>query len=194
MSSELFGYARVSSVEQNLDRQTDELHKNGVRDENLFMDKMTGATLERPGFDALQQRLREGDVVITESLSRLSRTTTDLLNIINDWQQRGITYISLKESIDFSTSTGKLILSVMASISEFERNMIRDRVKEGIASARSRGRVGGRKPTDKSKVVKAIKLYESKTHSLKEIRDVTGVTESVLYRALRKQASSKSIY
>lgn len=146
MSNELFGYARVSLVEQNLDRQIDELHKYGVQDDHIFMDKMTGATLNRPSLEELQKRLREGDIVITESLSRLSRTTTDLLNIIDDWKKRGITYISLKESIDFSTSTGKLILSVMASISEFERNMIRDRVKEGIASARARGRVGGEIP------------------------------------------------
>jgi len=187
MSSELFGYARVSSTEQNLDRQMDVLQQYGIQDDHLFTDKMTGATLERPGFDALQSKLREGDVVITESLSRLSRTTTDLLGIINEWQKRGITYISLKESIDFSTSTGKLILSVMASISEFERNMIRDRVREGIASARARGRIGSRKPTDKNKVAKALKLHDAKTHSLKEIREVTGVSESVLYRALKKR-------
>lgn len=187
MGSELFGYARVSTVDQNLDRQIDELMTYGVQEDHLYTDKFTGATLIRPAFEAMNQRLREGDTVITESLSRLSRTTKDLLNVIEDWQRRKITYISLKESIDFSTSTGKLILTVMASISEFERSIIKDRVREGINAARARGRVGGRKATDASKVSKAIRLWEAKTHSLTEIREITGVTQSVLYRALRKR-------
>ncbi len=189
MGNELFGYARVSTSEQNLDRQIDELLKQGVEADHLYTDKFTGATLNRPAFDSLNQILREGDIVITESLSRLSRTTKDLLNVIEDWQRRGITYISLKESIDFSTSTGKLMLSVMASISEFERNINQERVREGIIAARIRGRVGGRKPTDANKLAKAIKLYDAKTHSLAEIRELTGVTQSVLYRALSKRDS-----
>ncbi|GMA58079.1 DNA invertase Pin-like site-specific DNA recombinase [Alicyclobacillus sacchari] len=187
MSNELFGYARVSTFDQNLDRQIDELVRYGIQEDHLYTDKFTGATLARPAFETMNQRLREGDVVITESLSRLSRTTKDLLSVIEDWQHRGITYISLKESIDFSTSTGKLILTVMASISEFERNIMKERVKEGITAARARGRYGGRKPTDSGKVAKAMKLYDARTHSLAEIKDITGVSQSVLYRALRKR-------
>lgn len=187
MSSELFGYARVSTLDQNLDRQIDELVKYGVQEDHMYADKFTGATMNRPAFEAMNQRLREGDVVITESLSRLSRTTKDLLSVIEDWQQRKITYISLKESIDFSTSTGKLILTVMASISEFERSIMKERVREGINAARARGRFGGRKPTDAVKIAKAIKLYDARTHSLAEIKDITGVSQSVLYRALRKR-------
>lgn len=187
MGSELFGYARVSTIDQNLDRQIDELIRYGVQEDHLYTDKYTGASMNRPAFESMNQRLREGDVVITESLSRLSRTTKDLLNVIEDWQRRGVTYISLKESIDFSTSTGKLILSVMASISEFERSITKERVREGIKAARARGRVGGRKATDPNKISKAVKLYQTKSHSLTEIREITGVSQSVLYRALRKQ-------
>ena len=187
MSGELFGYARVSKTDQNLDRQIDLLREYGVDDAHLYVDKFTGSTLARPAFEDLQKHLRSGDTVITESLSRLSRTTKDLLKVIEEWQAKGITYMSAKESLDFSTSTGKLILSVMASISEFERNMIRERVMEGLVSARARGRVGGRKPTAPHQVEKAIKLYESKTYSLAEIRELTTVSESVLYRALRKR-------
>lgn len=191
MASELFGYARVSTSDQNLDRQIDMLHEYGVQDDHLYIDKFTGSTLVRPAFEELQKRLRSGDVVITESLSRLSRTTTDLLKLIEDWQHKGIAFISLKESIDFSTPTGKLILSVMASIAEFEREMIRTRVKEGLISARARGRVGGRKPTDVNKLAKALRLYDAKTHSLREIKEITGVSESVLYRSLRKRKLSE---
>lgn len=190
--SELFGYARVSSAEQNLDRQLDELRKNGVQEDHIFMDKMTGTTMERPAFEELQKRLRKGDVVITESLSRLSRKTDDLIQIIEEWQSRGITYISLKESIDFSTSTGKFILSVLASISELERNMIRDRVMEGLAAARSRGRVGGRPRTDPRKLSQALKLYDAGSHSVREICEVTGVSQSVLYRAIQAREKEQA--
>lgn len=192
-NSELFGYARVSTLDQNLDRQIDELVKYGVQEDHLYTDKFSGATMNRSAFEAMNQRLRQGDVIITESLSRLSRTTKDLLNVIEDWQHRKITYISLKESIDFSTSTGKLILTVMASISEFERSIMKERVREGINAARARGRFGGRKPTDAGKLSKAIKLYDARTHSLAEIKDITGVSQSVLYRALRTRNLPESL-
>ena len=156
------------------------------------MDKMTGAVRERPQLEALQQRLREGDVIVTDSLSRLSRSMKDLLQLIEDWSQKGINYISLKENIDFSDSTGKFLLGVLASVSELEKNLIKDRIKEGLISARARGRVGGRKPTDPRKVEKAIKLYDAKTYSLAEIRELTNVSESVLYRALRKRKISEN--
>lgn len=186
----IFGYARVSTIDQNLDRQLDMLQNQaGIEKEDIFCDKLSGSTLNRPAFDELQKVLRNGDTVVSESLSRISRSTKDLLFTIESWQNRGITYISLKENIDFSTSTGKLILSVISSIAEFERNMIRDRVCEGLNSARARGRVGGRPPTDKKKLDKAIKLYNTKTYSLKEIKDITGISQSVLYRGLKRQNS-----
>lgn len=194
MSGKLFGYVRVSTVEQNLDRQIDILKRDaGVSDENIFSDKITGTIMERPAFQNLQKSLREGDTVVTESLSRLSRSTKDLLSIIEDWQKRGITYISLKENLDFSSSTGKLILTVMASICEFERNTIRDRICEGLASSRSRGRIGGRPKTDNKMLSKALKLYESKSLSISEITEATGVSKSVLYRALKEQKENSDI-
>lgn len=193
MGNELFGYARVSTTDQRLDRQIDELLENGVSPDHIFTDKMTGGTTSRPAFEALQARLREGDVVTTDSLSRLSRSMKDLLQIIEDWNHRGVQYISLKENIDFSSSTGKFLLGVLASVSELERNLIKDRVKEGIASARARGRVGGRKPTDAGKIAKAMKLYDAKTHSLAEIREITGVSQSVLYRALRRRKIAEGL-
>jgi DNA invertase Pin-like site-specific DNA recombinase len=130
----------------------------------------------------MKMQLRPGDTVLTESLSRLSRSTADLLNILNEWSEKGIGYISIKERIDISTSTGKLMLTVMAALSQFERDVIKDRICEGLASARARGRVGGRPKTDKKKVTKALKLYEAKTHSIKDICNVMGISQSVLYR------------
>lgn len=183
-----FGYARVSTNDQNLDRQLDMLQNQaGIPREDIFCDKISGSTLNRPAFDELQKVLRTGDKIVSESLSRISRSTKDLLNTIESWQNKGITYVSLKENIDFSTSTGKLILSIISSIAEFEKNTIRDRVCEGLSSARARGRVGGRPKTDKKSLDKAIKLYHTKAYSIKEIKEVTGVSQSVLYRALKEQ-------
>lgn len=192
MSGKLFGYARVSTSEQNLARQLDILKEFGVQGADIYTDKISGAKSQRPALEELQKVLRSGDTVITESLSRLSRSTQDLLDILNDWHERGITYISIKERMDFSTSTGKLMLTVLAALSQFERDVIRDRVKEGLASARARGRVGGRPKTDRKKLDKAIKLYHAKTHSIREITEITGVSQSVLYRELKEEKKIKT--
>lgn len=187
LSGKQFAYARVSTADQNLERQLDILKDYGIQEEDIYMDKMSGTKFHRPAFDDLQKILREGDTVVTESLSRLSRSTQDLLAILDDWQKRGITYISLKEKVDISTSTGKLMLNVLAALSQFERDVISDRVKEGLASARARGRVGGRPKTNKRVLDKAIKLYDSKVYSITEITEISGVSQSVLYRALKKR-------
>lgn len=191
MSGKLWGYARVSTESQSLERQLDILKEYGVHDVDIFTEKISGTKLHRPELEQLQRVLRAGDTVIVESMSRLSRSTKDLLNILEDWQSRGIEFISIKERLDFSTATGKLILTVLAAISTFERDIIYTRVKEGLESARARGRVGGRKPTDKNKLAKALKLYESGAYSLREIKEATGVSQSVLYRAIWKRRSVK---
>jgi DNA invertase Pin-like site-specific DNA recombinase len=191
MGGKLFGYARVSTTEQNLDRQIDLLKEYGVNNEDIYADKMTGTKSSRPALDELQKVLRESDIVVCESLSRLSRSTQDLLKILEYWQARGITFISIKEQIDFSTATGKLMLTLMAALSQFERDVIRDRVCEGLHSARARGRIGGRPCSDKKALEKAIKLYDAKTHSIKEIREITGISQSVLYRALKEREKNQ---
>ena len=187
LSSKLFGYARVSTLDQNLDRQIDILKEYGVKEEDIYTDKISGAKLHRLKLDELQKILRPGDMVLTESLSRLSRSTKDLLAILSDWDERGIIYISIKERFDLSTPAGKLMLTILAGLGEFERDVIRERVNEGLASARARGRVGGRPKTNKKVLEKAIKLYDAKTHSIREIREITGVSQSVLYRALHSR-------
>ncbi|XID95614.1 recombinase family protein [Paenibacillaceae bacterium WGS1546] len=185
MDGKLFGYVRVSTNEQNEERQIDLLVKEfGLSTEDIFVDKISGLKAERPALAQLQKALREGDTVIVESLSRVSRTCSDLLQLLADWDARGITFVSLKERLDFSTTTGKLILTILAAIAEFERSIIADRVREGLSAARNRGNVGGRKKTDPKQLEKAIRLYCAKTHTLKEIRELTGVSSPVLYRAM----------
>ena len=188
MNNKLIGYARVSTDIQNLDRQLDLLHEYGIPDNDIFTDKISGSKTSRPALDELQKQLRPGDTVITESLSRLSRSTADLLNILNDWTEKGITYISIKEQMDFSTPTGKLMLTILASFNQLERELIAERVREGVASARARGRIGGRPKTDHKLLEKALKLYDSNSHSLSEIAKICQISQSTLYRTINKRS------
>jgi DNA invertase Pin-like site-specific DNA recombinase len=182
-----FGYVRTSTEDQIIDRQVDLLLQHGVELENIFVDQVTGATLDRPKFQVMVARLRPGDTIVTESLSRLSRSMEGLIQTVETWLENGITYISLKENIDFSTVTGRLLLGMLASISEFERNMIRERAMEGLRAARARGRVGGRPCKDPATIKKALKLYEAGVHSVGEIVILTGVSRALLYRKLREK-------
>ena len=183
----LFGYARVSTTTQNLDRQIHQLRAHGVEEEHIYTDKISGAKSSRPQLDELKRTLRPGDKVVVESLSRLSRSSKDLLEILSEWDEKGVEFISLKENLNFHTQTGKLILGMLSAIIEFERDMIRQRVFEGLEAAKRRGHVGGRPPVDKHKLAQAIKLYKTKEHTLREIEEFTGVSTSTLYRALQSE-------
>jgi len=176
------GYARVSTDAQNLDRQIDALDKHGV--EAIFTEKMTGTKKERPELDKVKLKARAGDTVVVESLSRLGRSTKDLLNLIDEFDKAGIQLVSLKEQIDTKTPVGKLLLTVLSAICQFERDLTVERTKEGLEAARARGRKGGRPKADSKAVDKAIRLYQAQTHSIKEITAITGVSQATLYRRL----------
>lgn len=182
MKNYIFGYARVSTEQQNLDRQIDALKLYGV--DMIYNEKMTGTKRDRPELSKLLDRITEGDTVVVESLSRLGRSTKDLIELTELFEKKGVHLVSLKESIDTSTSTGKLLFTLMSAIAQFERDVIADRTKEGLRSARARGRTGGRPKTDPVAVQKAIKLYRTQQYSIKEIEDLTGVKKSTLYRNL----------
>ena len=185
MKNLVFGYARVSTEQQNLDRQLDMLQKYGV--DFIYNEKMTGTKRNRPELEKLLERLTEGDTVVVESLSRLGRSTKDLIWLMETFNSKGVNLVSLKESIDTTTSTGKLLFTLMSAIAQFERDVIVDRTREGLNSARARGRKGGRPRTDSEKLRKAIKLYNTRQYSLAEIEDMTGVKRSTLYRGIRSK-------
>ena len=185
MKNFVFGYARVSTEQQNLDRQLDMLQKYGV--DHIYNEKMTGTKRNRPELEKLLERLTEGDTVVVESLSRLGRSTKDLIWLMETFNTKGVNLVSLKESIDTTTSTGKLLFTLMSAIAQFERDVIADRTREGLNSARARGRKGGRPRTDSDKLRKAIKLYNTQQYSLAEIEDMTGVKRSTLYRGIRSK-------
>lgn len=185
MKNFIFGYARVSTEQQNLDRQLDMLQKYGV--DFIYNEKMTGTKRNRPELEKLLERLTEGDTVVVESLSRLGRSTKDLIWLMETFNSKGVNLVSLKESIDTTTSTGKLLFTLISAIAQFERDVIADRTREGLNSARARGRKGGRPRTDSEKLRKAIKLYNTQQYSLAEIEDMTGVKRSTLYRGIRSK-------
>lgn len=183
MKNFVFGYARVSTEQQNLDRQLDMLQKYGV--DFIYNEKMTGTKRNRPELEKLLERLTEGDTVVVESLSRLGRSTKDLIWLMETFNSKGVNLVSLKESIDTTTSTGKLLFTLMSALAQFERDVLADRTREGLAAARARGRKGGRPPADREAVKKAIKLYHTGQYSVKEITELTGIKASTLYKNLR---------
>lgn len=183
MRSQKIGYARVSTLDQNLDRQTDMLWAYGV--DKLYTEKMSGTRRDRPELTRLLEQLEEGDTVIVESLSRLGRSTRDLIELVELFQKKGVQLVSLKESIDTSSSTGKLLFTIMSALAQFERDVIADRTREGLQAARARGHFGGRPKTDAKKLQQALKLYRSGQYTAREIKELTGITKSTLYRYLR---------
>jgi len=189
MKNYIFGYARVSTEAQNLDRQLDALKSYGV--DYIYNEKMTGTKRERPELDKMLDRITKGDTVVIESFSRLGRSTKDLIELTELFQSKGVHLISLKESIDTSSPTGKLLFTLMSAIAQFERDLIAERTLEGLKSARARGRKGGRPKVSADAVKKAVKLYNTGQYSVKEITELTGVKKDTLYRNLRKLSDTK---
>ena len=140
----ILGYARVSTEGQSLEAQLDALRAAGV--ERIFSEKISGSKRDRPELDKLIDQLRPGDVVSVTKYDRLSRSLQDLLSIVEAIRAKGAGFRSLAEDIDTTTSAGRLIFHVFASIAQFERERISERTREGLASARKLGRIGGRPP------------------------------------------------
>ncbi len=184
MKNFTFGYARVSTEQQNLDRQLDMLRKYGT--DHIYNEKMTGTKRNRPELEKMLERMTKGDTVVVESLSRLGRSTKDLIELMETFNQKGVNLISLKESIDTTTSTGKLLFTLMSALAQFERDVLSERTREGLSSARARGRKGGRPSANESAVKKAVRLYRTNEYSVKEICDLTGVKKTTLYKYLKR--------
>ncbi|MGN1098374.1 MAG: recombinase family protein, partial [Clostridia bacterium] len=140
---------------------------------------------ERPELNKLLSILTEGDTVVIESLSRLGRSVKNLTELMELFNERNIRLVSLKETIDTQSSTGRLLFTILSSLAQFERDVLAERTCEGLASARARGHLGGRPKTDSALLDKAIALYNTKQYSLAEITRITGVSKSTLYRAIK---------
>lgn len=195
------GYARVSTAEQNLDRQLDNLKAAGC--EKIFKEKITGTKTHRPELDSMLAELQTrseqreeiekdrgdkipGDILVIDSFSRLSRSTKDLLDTVERLTELKVSIISLKENLDTTTATGRMMLTMLSALSQFERDLIAERTVDGLKAARARGRVGGRPKagTEKSKAA-ALAMYQANTMSNREIANQVGVSTATLSRWIR---------
>lgn len=139
----IVGYVRVSTVEQNEGRQLETMEKYDV--EKVFQEKVSAKDTNRPELQAMLDFVREGDTIVIHDFSRLARSTKDLLDIVETLEGKGVILVSAKESIDTSTATGKLMLTMIGAINEFERTNLLERQREGIALAKEQGKYKGRK-------------------------------------------------
>jgi DNA invertase Pin-like site-specific DNA recombinase len=185
----IIGYARVSTSEQNLDLQNDALLKAGC--EKIFADKESGAASARVGLEQTMEILREGDTLVVWRLDRLGRSLKHIIEMMGILEERKVGFISLQESIDTTSPEGRLIFHIFGALTEFERNLIRERTKAGLAAARARGKKGGRpKALNSRQRAAAIKLYEGKQHSIQEICRIMGISRPTFYSYLRESTST----
>lgn len=181
---ELLGYARVSTLEQNAALQRDALDAAGCW--RVFTDHVSGVKESRPELDRLLEQARAGDTVVVWRLDRLGRSLRHLIEVVEDLSGQGVGFRSITESIDTTTSGGRLIFHVFGALAEFERDLIRERTLAGLESARARGRMGGR-PTvmTADKTTAARRMYAQQDLSVARIAEVLQVSRSSVYRALR---------
>lgn len=188
-NSSIVGYARVSSVDQNLDRQLVQLKAENV--EKVFVDKISGKNLDRPGFSSMMEYVNEGDILVICSMDRLARSLMDLLNVTRTLQAKGVTVRFLKEKLELSSSgetsaISKFLMAMMGAVAEFERSLIRERQQQGIALAKARGVYKGRKPIDDERLAEAKRRIASgvpKTKVAKELK----IGRTTLYKYLKEQ-------
>lgn len=184
----LLGYIRVSTVEQNPARQIEALTAYGVEKENLYIDKLSGKNANREQLQALLSFSRKGDIVITESISRIARNTRDLLNIIDELTKKGVEFVSLKEAIDTATPTGKFMLTVFGALAELERASILDRQREGIEIAKQANVYKGRQKQaiDRELFQSVVKRWRNEEITAVEAMRQLDLKPNTFYRRVKE--------
>ena len=180
------GYIRVSTEHQETARQQEIMVNYGV--DRIFSEKISGANADRPQLKAMLDYVREGDTLYVESISRLGRSTKDLLNIIDSLTAKGVTLISNKENIDTNSPTGKFMLTVFAALSQLEREQLRQRQREGIEIAKAQGKYTGRKPipTDWTKFGQLYGEWKLKKITARDFMKKMNLTANTFYRRVRE--------
>ena len=182
-SGSYIGYARVSTEEQDLNMQIDELKAAGCS--VVFTDKVSGTINERKGLDKCLSTLKPGDTLLVWRLDRLGRSMRHLVSVVTDLKERKIDFKSLRDgAIDTTTASGELVFNIFAALAQFERELIRERTRAGLTAARARGKKGGRKPIASSnpKVRMAKKMHEDKSLSINDICSTLQISKATLYR------------
>lgn len=179
-------YARVSTEDQNLARQLAMAKEQKA--EKIFQEKLTGKNKDREELKKMMDYAREGDIVVVESISRMARNTRDLLSLVDKLQEKGVEFISLKESIDTTTPQGRFILTIFAALAELEREQTLQRQREGIAIAKKEGKYKGRQPIqiDESKFKKSYKDWKSGTITARIFMNRIGLKPNTFYRRIKE--------
>ena len=182
MTNMVYGYARVSTRQQDLSRHLDLLDRYECN--KIYTEKISGVRANRPELNKLKKRVKENDKIIIESFSRLGRSTKDLIDLVYFFEKKGVKVISIKENFDTQTPQGKLMMTVFQAFSQFERDIIVERTKEGLESARARGNIGGRPRIDPALIQHALHLYQKEGKAVVDICAQTGLKRSTFYRYL----------
>lgn len=181
------GYARVSTQDQSLDAQIDALTAAGC--ERIYQEKISGKDAKsRPELQKMLATLREGDEVVVFKLDRLGRSTQDLISMVSEFEKMGVGFVSITEKIDTGGAMGRLIFQIFAALAEFERNVISERTKAGLAAARARGRSGGRKAAlSQKQKSQVVAMYDAEVMAVGEIAENFNVSRQTIYNVLKEQ-------
>lgn len=186
-SGRLLGYARVSTDDQDLSLQIDALEKHSIPKALIFTDKLSGAKDDRPGLAKCLDSLQGGDVLVVWRLDRLGRSMRHLITLVEDLRSCGVGFRSLNEgAIDTTSASGELIFNIFSALAQFERRLIQERTKAGLAAARARGRCGGRPrlESEQAKVRAVKKLSGDRSITIDDICKTLGISRSTYYRYL----------
>jgi DNA invertase Pin-like site-specific DNA recombinase len=182
----LVGYARVSTFEQNLDRQLDSLISLGLDIRNVYQEKLSGTTKNKPALTKMLAELQPNDIVVVSDITRISRSTKELLEIVGEIKNKGASIRSLKDTwLDTSSNNpyNDFLLTVMAGLSQLERDLISQRTREGLQAAKARGRNGGR-PSKRNSKSKLVETLSANNYKIKDIVKETGLSRTTIYRIL----------
>lgn len=187
----LVGYARVSTADQSLRMQIEALMKYGVREKDIYSESISGVKENRPALDAALRQVREGDTLVVWKLDRIARSINNLLDVMNELEDKGVKFRSITEGVETETPTGKMILFVMGALAQFERDLIVERTRAGVAAARERGVKFGAdfklKPKDMPKVWELVNV---KAKTRKSVAKQYGVSEQTISRRLKEFEAS----
>lgn len=188
----LIGYARVSTPDQNPAHQIEALMRAGVAERDIHVDTASGAKASRPKFDLVMQLLREGDTLKVTRLDRLGRSLVHLVTLGAQLREHGVGLHVVEQGIDTSTAEGRAMFGMLSVLAEYQRELIVANTNDGLASARARGRVGGRRPRlSPDQAALAQQLYDARDKTVQQIADLFGVPRSTVYGHLNREASAR---
>ena len=183
-------YVRVSTIEQNEARQIEALEKHNI--DKWYTEKVSGKDTNRPQLQAMLDYVREGDTVYVHDFSRLARSTKDLLDIVEQLKAKGVHLVSNKENVDSSTPTGKLMITMIGAIAEFERQNLLERQREGIAIAKANGKYKGRKPVSVEDFEAHYQRYQHREISKSGLASELGISRPTLDKLIAEYKNPKS--